>query len=264
MSRAATTPAHPAGRPVPVRVPGATATLPGMDVILIPGLWLDASSWSAVTGPLEQAGHRPRPLTLPGLESPESDRRGISLADWVDAVVAAIDACPGDDPVALVGHSFGCAIAWAAADARPDRVAAAVLVGGFPTGDGDLAAEGFPAHDGDVPLPDLAAAFSPDDLAGLDDEELGRFRARAIPVPEQVLLDPQRLVDERRYEVPVTLVCPEYSAAMVRDWAAQGAPPLRELSHIRDLRFIDVPTGHWPQFSRPAALADAILEAIGR
>jgi pimeloyl-ACP methyl ester carboxylesterase len=233
-----------------------------VDIILIPGLWLDAASWSAVTGPLEAAGHRAHPLTLPGLESPEADRRGVALQDWVDAVVAAIDACPGDERVALVGHSFGCALAWAATDARPDRVAATILIGGFPTGDGDLTAEGFPARDGEVPLPDLTKTFSPEELAGLDDAALDRFRTRAIPVPEQVLLDPQRLVDERRYGVPVTLVCPEFTAEMVRGWLAQGAPPLRELPHIRDLRYVDLPTGHWPQFSRPAALAEVILAAI--
>jgi pimeloyl-ACP methyl ester carboxylesterase len=234
-----------------------------MDVILIPGLWLDASSWDAVAGPLRQAGLHVHPLTLPGMDSPDADRSGISLADWVRAVVAAIDACPSDAPVVLVGHSFGASLAWAAADARPERVAAALLIGGFPTADGDLAAQGFPGRDGEVPLPDLTATFSPEDLAGLDDEALARFRQRAIPVPQQVLLDPQRLTDERRYEVPVTMVCTEYTSAMVRDWSAQGAPELRELPLIRNLLYRDLPTGHWPQFSRPQALADAILEVIG-
>jgi hypothetical protein len=38
-----------------------------MDVILVPGLWLDGSSWEAVVAVLEQAGHRTRALTLPGM-----------------------------------------------------------------------------------------------------------------------------------------------------------------------------------------------------
>lgn len=233
-----------------------------MDVILIPGLWLDASSWDGVVGPLREAGHRTHALTLPGMESPDADRSGIGLADWVGAVVAAIDACPPNAPVALVGHSFGATLAWAATDARPERVAAALLVGGFPTADGDRGADGFPAHDGEVPLPELTATFSPEDLAGLDDEALARFRSRAIPVPERVLRDPQQLSDERRYAVPVSMVCTEYTSDMVREWTAQGAPQLRELPLIRDLRHADLPTGHWPQFSRPSALADTILEAI--
>ena len=56
-----------------------------MDIILIPGFWLDGSSWSDVAPALEQAGHRVRTLTLPGLESRDADRRGIRLRDHVAA-----------------------------------------------------------------------------------------------------------------------------------------------------------------------------------
>src|SRR5687768_16070282 len=66
-----------------------------VEMILIPGLWLDASSWEAVVPVLEQAGHQARPLTLPGMESRNADRSGITLRDHVDAVVAAIDAADG-------------------------------------------------------------------------------------------------------------------------------------------------------------------------
>ena len=232
-----------------------------MHVILVPGLWLDTTSWSAVTPLLEAAGHTTHALTLPGLESRSADRTGIGLADHVAAVVAAIDASPADARVALVGHSAGSGIAWAAVDARPDQVAAAVLVGGFPTPDGEVIADGFEARDGEVALPDLSE-FSPEDLAGLDEAALARFRDGAIPMPEGVVRDPQRLSDERRYDVPVTLVCPEYTPEMVREWAAQGAPILRELGRIQDLRYVDLPTGHWPQLSDPALLAEAILAAL--
>jgi pimeloyl-ACP methyl ester carboxylesterase len=52
-----------------------------------------------------------------------------------------------------VGHSAGCGTAHAAADARPDRVARAVHIGGFPTGDGLALVDGFPVEKGEVPLP---------------------------------------------------------------------------------------------------------------
>jgi hypothetical protein len=38
---------------------------------------------------------------------------------------------------------------------------------------------------------------------------------------------------------------------------------MRELAKIRDVAFIDLPTGHWPQFTRPAALGEALLSAVG-
>ena len=126
-----------------------------MDIILIPGLWLAGSSWDKVVPVLEQAGHRTHPITLPGMESQDADRSGITLRDHVDAVIAAIDSVdPADGKVVLVGHSAGAALAHAAVDARPDRVARVVYVGGFPTADGDAVADGYPAENGEVPLPD--------------------------------------------------------------------------------------------------------------
>ncbi|MFB9820956.1 alpha/beta fold hydrolase, partial [Arthrobacter ramosus] len=91
-----------------------------MDIIMVPGFWLDASSWSEVTPPLVAAGHTVHPLTLPGLEAVDAPRSGIGLRDHIDAVVAAVDAV--GNPVVLVGHSGGGAIIHGAVDARPDRV----------------------------------------------------------------------------------------------------------------------------------------------
>jgi len=232
-----------------------------MDVILVPGLWLDGSSWERVVPALVAAGHRPHPLTLPGMASADADRSRITLADHVDAVVREIDELAGA-PVVLVGHSAGCGICHAAVDARPDRVARAVYIGGFPTGDGDTLVDGFKAENGEVPLP-AWADFDAADLTGLDESALARFRERAIPSPERVTSDPQRLSDERRYDVPVTAIATEYTTEMLRGWVAQGAGPVREFAKIHDVEYVDLPTGHWPQFTRPDDLAQAIIAAIG-
>jgi pimeloyl-ACP methyl ester carboxylesterase len=233
-----------------------------MDIILIPGLWLDGSSWEKVVPALEHAGHRTHPLTLPGMESKDTDRSEITLRDHVDAVVDAIDSCGSDGQVVLVGHSAGCGIAHAAVDARPDRVARAVYVGGFPTGDGDAVADGYPAENGEVPLPDWSA-FEEEELVDLDDEARAAFRERAIPSPEHVTRDPQQLSDERRYDVPVTVICTEFTSQMLRDWAERGLAPVREFARIRDVEYVDLPTGHWPQFTRPKELARTILASVG-
>ena len=34
-----------------------------MDLVLIPGLWLDGSAWDAVLPGLRSAGHTPHPMT---------------------------------------------------------------------------------------------------------------------------------------------------------------------------------------------------------
>ena len=233
-----------------------------MDIILIPGLWLDGSSWDKVLPTIEAAGHRTHALTLPGMESNEADRSKISLRDHVDAVIAEIDAVdPPDGKVLLVGHSAGAAIAYAAVDARPDRVARLVAVGGFPVGDGDAVADGYPARNGEVPLPDWST-FEDEDLADLDDKARSDFRDRAIPSPEHVTRDPQRLSDERRYDVPLTVIATEFTSEMLQGWIAQGHAPVREFTKIRDVAYVDLPTGHWPQFTRPEDLGRAILTSI--
>ena len=82
------------------------ASLWPMDIVLIPGLWLDASSWDEVIPSLRQAGHRTHPLTLPGMESKDADRSKITLRDHVDVVVEVIDSLDATDgQLALVGHS---------------------------------------------------------------------------------------------------------------------------------------------------------------
>jgi len=230
-----------------------------MDIILVPGLWLDGSSWDDVVPVLADAGHRTHAVTLPGMESSDADRSEIGLRDHVSAVTDLLDAADG--PVVLVGHSAGSGIAYAAADARPGRVARVVCIGGFPTGDGATIADGFVAVNGEVPLPGWTE-FDDADLAGLDDKALAVFRERALPSPERVIRDPQRLSDERRYDVPVTVICTEFTSQMLRDWIAQGMAPVREFTRIRDVSYVDLPTGHWPQFTRPADLGQAILAGV--
>ncbi len=234
-----------------------------MDLILIPGLWLDGSSWDAVVPPLHEAGHRTHALTLPGMESREADRTGITLRDSVDAVVAVIDSLdPAGGQVVLVGHSGGGAIAHAAVDARPDRVARVVYVDAGPVADGGVINDQLPMEDGEIPLPDWSL-FEEEDLVDLDDGLRAAFRARAGPSPARVATDAQRLSDERRYEVPVTVIACEFPSALLRQWMDEGHPYVQELARIRSVDLVDLPTGHWPQFTRPTERAQAILAAVG-
>jgi pimeloyl-ACP methyl ester carboxylesterase len=233
-----------------------------MDIILIPGLWLDGSCWDGVVPALESAGHRTHPLTLPGMEGKDAPRSGITLRDHVDAVVAAIDAAEG--PVLLVGHSAGSGIAHAAVDARPDRVARAVYVGGFPTPDGRPLLTGLPAENGEVRMPDWKEVGEDASIADLDEPALARLYAEAIPVPEGVLTQPQQLKDPHRYDVPVTAVCPEYTAEELRGWMEEGSEGVAELTKIRDVDYVDLPGGHWPQLVQPERLARVLLDAADR
>jgi pimeloyl-ACP methyl ester carboxylesterase len=230
-----------------------------MDIILVPGFWLDASSWAEVTPPLVAAGHAVHPLTLPGLESVDAPRAGIGLGTHIDAVVAAIDALDG--PVVLVGHSGGGAIIHGAVDARPDRVARAIYVDSGPLGEGGVINDDLPSDGDAIPLPPWEL-FDDDDLTDLTEELRSKFRARAIPQPSAVAQDKQHLHDERRYEVPATIIACEFPSSVLTEMIAGGHPFVAELGRMRDVDYVDLPTGHWPQFTKPAALGAAILAAV--
>ncbi len=191
------------------------------------------------------------------MEGKDADRSGVRLADQVAAVVTAIDTCTG--PVLLVGHSIGSGIAHQALDARPDRVARIVHVGGFPSADGEALLAGLTAENGEVAMPDWPEVGEEANVRDFDDEQLARFYADAIPAPEHVLTDPVRLSDERRFDVPATMVCPEYSVADLREWVEGGHLP--EVAALRDVEYVDIGGGHWPQLTQPANLARVLLEA---
>jgi pimeloyl-ACP methyl ester carboxylesterase len=232
-----------------------------MDIILVPGLWLDGSSWDEVVPVLEQAGHRAHALTLPGMEAKDADRSKVTLRDHVDAVVEAVDSLdPVGGRVVLVGHSAGGALAHAAVDARSDRVARVIYVAGEPRGDGDTGGD-YPVEKGEVPLPDWSL-FDEEMLVDLDDERRAALLERAIPSPEHVTRDPQRLYNERRYDVPATVIACEFSSAMLRQWMEEGHPGAQELAKLRDVEYVDLHSGHWPQFTRPEELGRAILASV--
>src|SRR5690349_8641554 len=98
--------------------------------VLVPGFWLDASSWDEVVPLLEAAGHDVTALTLPGTQSRDADRSLVTLGHHVDAVVGAIDAAGG--PVVLVGSSFAGTLVTIASEERADQVALAVYVDALP------------------------------------------------------------------------------------------------------------------------------------
>ncbi len=231
-----------------------------MDVILIPGLWLDASSWENVVPALRDAGLTPRPLTMPGTGAPAAESADIGIADWVAAAVTAIDTAEG--PVAVVGHSGGGNVAWGAADRRPDRVARVVLVDTAVPHDGGVISE-FATVDGVIPFPGWDF-FDDGDVADLDEAVRAATAPRTRSVPARVPTDPIVLRDERRYGVPVTVLSGPFDDAHFRGFVAEWGPYADEFAAIADTEVVKLDTGHWPQFSQPERLAAAIVAAVRR
>jgi pimeloyl-ACP methyl ester carboxylesterase len=228
-----------------------------MDVLLLPGFWLDSSAWDDIVPAIRAAGHTPKPLTLPGLIPADPE---VGLRDQIDFVVKEVDAATG--PVVLVGHSGGGAVAHGVVDALPDRVATVIYVDSGPLGDGNVINDGFDADDdGMVPLPDKMI-FDDESVADMDDAIWAAFAARALPIPEKVATEKQVLSDPRRYDVPVTVITSEMSEATLRELIAGGHPYVAELAAVKRYDIVELPTGHWPMFTKPAELATLIAAAL--
>ena len=226
---------------------------------MLPGYWLGGSSWSEVAPIVARAGHSVHPLTLPGLESVASSRSGVTLQTQIDAVIDEIDGFQG--PVALVAHSGASAVANGVLDARPDRVTRVVEVDTFPVPERGSMESEYPAEGDDVPLPEWSA-FGEAELAGLTPELRERFRAEAVPEPTGVATAAVELRDDHRHDIPLTMICTSFPTAAYRPLLDEGHPWMAELAKFRDVTWVDIDTGHWPQFTKPVELGEAITAAL--
>jgi pimeloyl-ACP methyl ester carboxylesterase len=223
-------------------------------IILVPGFWLGAWAWDEVAAALRAGGHDVTALTLPGLGSPDDDRAAVGLTDHVDAICSAIEAAGA--PVVLAVHSGASGAGYGASDRMPERIAAMVYVDtGPPTAamDPDVEGDGYP-----LPSPEQLAES--ENLDGLSDEQLATFRSRAVPEPAGVLRDEPPRTNDARLDVPSTVICTAYTSDDYRAAVAEGQTWLGGLAELRDVRWIDLPTSHWPMWSRPQELASIIGE----
>jgi pimeloyl-ACP methyl ester carboxylesterase len=227
-------------------------------IILVPGFWLGAWAWDEVAAALRADGHDVTAITLPGLESPDADRSAITFADHVDAIVEAVRG--EDSPVVLAVHSASGFTGYAASDKVPDRIAAMVYVDTAP-GIGPLDPE-FEGDEKPMVWKDIEAE---ENLDGLSDEQKETFRQRAVPVPGGVLRGSVELTNEARRDIPSTLICTGFSAEEYQTYAREH-PEWAFLAGIPELRnptWVDLPTSHWPMWSRPKELA-AIIGDVAR
>jgi pimeloyl-ACP methyl ester carboxylesterase len=218
-------------------------------IVLVPGFWLGAWAWDEVAGLLRAHGHDVTALTLPGLESLDADRSTVTFDDHVDAICAAVSAA--GRPVVLAVHSGAGGPGYAATDRLPEQIAAMVYVDSGPaTGamNPDLEGDELP-----LPPPDELAAD--ENLDGLTEEQLATFRSRAVPEPAGALRGGAALGNDARLDVPTTALCTGYSSAEYQDAVAQGYAWLGGFADLRNLTWVDLPTSHWPMWSRPTELA---------
>jgi pimeloyl-ACP methyl ester carboxylesterase len=241
--------------------------------VLVPGAWLGGWSWQPVTDQLRRRGHEVHPVTLTGLgERSHLATPQVDLDTYISDVVNLVELEDLHD-VVLVGHSYGGHVVTGVADRIPGRISLLAYLDAGPSPDGaafmDLqppparelierlveeAGEGWllplPSWEG---LEEVMGAS----LEGLGQEERARMRARASAQPVRTWTQPLSLKDPARDEPPKLLISCSIPLAQVREMIASGHPWFAALAGP-EWSFLELPTGHWPMFSVPDALASLL------
>ena len=234
------------------------------NIVLVPGAWLGSRAWEAVAGRLRAAGHDVHPLTLSGLaERATPHAAGVRLADHVADVLDFLTARDLAE-VVLVGHSYAGIVTGQAASCAPERVAHTIFL------DANLPRPGLAMVDGwserglrrvREAIEDNGGMWArpdPRDLADhdLSPEQMGALLRCAGGHPGRTLFDPA-VLPLPLGELRATYVnCLRPDPGLHPDAAAYRSSP--------NWSFVELDTGHWPMFSRPAELADLLDELAGK
>src|SRR3954454_766990 len=226
--------------------------VPAAPIILVPGFWLGAWAWDDVAAALRAEGHDVTALTLPGLESADADRSKVTFEDHIAAIVDAVNASRAT--VVLAVHSGAGASGDAASDRVPDRIAEMVYVDSVPA-----TAPLDPGFEGDeFPLPSWEDLD--ENLDGISQEQLDAFRERAVPEPAGAMREGATLTNDARLDIPTTAICTAFTSEQYKQAVEEGQTWLGGYADLRNVTWIDLPTSHWPMWSRTKDLAAIIGE----
>jgi pimeloyl-ACP methyl ester carboxylesterase len=225
-------------------------------IVLVPGFWLGAWAWDDVVALLRDDGHEAKGVTLPGLESLDADRSGVTFSDHVEAICDAVRET--ERPAVLAVHSGAGATGYAATDRIPKRIAHMVYVDSGPA-----TAALDPGFEGDeLPLAPTWEELG-ENLDGISEAQLAAFRERAVPEPAGALRGSAELSNEARLDIPSTAICTAFTSDQYKEAVVEGQTWLGGFGELHNLTWVDLPTSHWPMWSRPQELA-AIIGDIAR
>jgi pimeloyl-ACP methyl ester carboxylesterase len=159
----------------------------------------------------------------------------------------------------LAVHSGTGASGYAASDRVPEQIAAMVYVDSGPaTGALD------PSFEGDEKPLVWEEIEAEENLTGLTEEQCEIFRQRAVPEPGGALRDAPELTNDARLDLPTTAICTGFTSEDYKAAVKQGQAWLGGFAELRDLTWVDLPTSHWPMWSRPKELAEIIGDVARR
>jgi pimeloyl-ACP methyl ester carboxylesterase len=240
-----------------------TTTTSSATIILIAGHWLGAWAWDEVLDHLKIDHSRAVAITLAGLDGEDPERATKTIDDQAAGILQELAqrGVSEDQPAIIVAHSGANAPVSVVLDRHPELVDRVIWVDSGPVATGSVFAPELPDEVAELPLPPFDVLAQQASLEGLSAEVLERFRARAVPEPGPVLRQSVELSNDARRRVRTTLVCCSIPSAQLLELARAGHPMFAEVANLEHLDVIDLPTGHWPMWSRPGDLAEVIRSA---
>jgi pimeloyl-ACP methyl ester carboxylesterase len=241
--------------------------------VLVGGAWLGGWCWQRVARRLRDNGHDAYAATLTGLgERVHLASSQVDLETHITDVVNVIEFEDLHD-VVLLGHSYGGLVVTGAADRIPERISELVYLDTAPLPDGGMLIEKFPPElrkrteqqvqelgEGwkfPIPPPEELAKMA--SLEGVDEDYLRLLYSRATPQPFGTYTQPLRLGNPAREALPKVGILCSFSLDQVQEMISSGSPLFREFDGP-EWRFVELPTGHYPMFSRPDDLAAVLLD----
>lgn len=227
-------------------------------IVLVPGNWLGAWAWDDVQEQLTALDRKAVSVTLPGLDDADPNRNSKTVVDQAEAIEKIVT--HADRPVTIVAHSGANVPVTKVMDQHPELINRVIWVDSGPAASGAGFGPDLPPDVVEVELPPFEVLSNQASLEGLSPEDLARFRARAVAQPATMLSHTLQLTNDARFEVPTTFVCCSMSSAQIIELVEAGHPMFAEVSNYKNVDYIDLPTGHWPMWSRPKDLAQLIAE----
>lgn len=226
---------------------------------LVHGAFCSASTWALLVAELEKRGHQAVAMDLP------CDDPTAGCVRYAETVVDALDG--HDEPITLVGHSLGGLTIPLVAAARP--IARMIFLAAFIPRPGHAFRDQFATEQGMFPPSEESTWPITDESTGLMTWPPERVIPALFPDVEPSLAMSAARGLRRQAATPHGEVCPpgawpEVPSGYIlcledsqvgADWARRAARERLGTTAVQ------LPGGHMPMYSRPAALADALSGA---
>jgi pimeloyl-ACP methyl ester carboxylesterase len=249
---------------------GCAGTPPATtNIVLVHGAWMGAAAWDKTAADLRSRGFKVTAVELPGHGQDNTPPEELSLAGYVDAVIAAL---PADSKTVLVGHSMAGMVISGVAEKVPDKLSKLVYVAAYLPRSGESLYQ-ISSTDSDSLVGKYwtqanPQAYSPATIRREGIVEV--FGADTSAADQQFLVNTHKAEAVPPLGSPVQLTAANFGSVprmyvhTTQDKAVSYKLQKAMLAYAGGAaKVVEINSSHVPMLSQPKALADAIADAAG-